>query len=274
MIDVCILNIIKLLNSSQHILFHLFKMSHDEDEELLQLLEQNYSGGSELAALKQEVSELRQRNAELEAELKQTFATVSAQSTIIRRYRATIGSVLGTTITTQKRSRSASSESSPPNKPAVQPPNPVKPPGQRKQIHSRLIADPEKKQTSDQVVCGGDVIQEKRIRLPTRDRSDGFQDISLATTIWNCIINFFETNADANLMDEHMIIKECGYSLLDDEAQPFLTHEKIQQYFTHSFTILETDLWMSVRPRFVNDKQIWIVFIPKWLKDKWCGSQR
>lgn len=243
-------------------------MSHDEDEELLKLFEQNYAGG-----LKQEVLELRKKNAELEAELKQTFATVSEQSAIIRRYRATIGSVLGSAMTTPKRSRSASSESSPPKKTA-EPPNPVKPAIPKKQIHSRLIAEPEKKSASDQVVCGGDVIQEKRIRLPTRDRSDGFQDIGMATTIWNCIIHFFETNADANLMDEHMIIKECGFSLLDDEDRPFLTHETIHQYFTHSFTILETDLWMNVRPRFVNDKQIWIVFIPKWLKDKWCGQKR
>lgn len=243
-----------------------------DDQKLIELFSKKFVDESE------EVSALKQKISNLEAELAKTFKVVAKQNTIIRQYR----DIVGTVVHREKPVFVPEKAVVVPEKPiipgkAVVPEKafPAEKPSQTKpkQIQPRLIAE-EKQQSIEKKrkveVLAGHLIQEKRIRLPTRERSDGFSDISLAATIWNCIVTFFEHNVNANLMDENMIIRECGRSLLDD-GEDALTPEQIHRYFTHPFTITGTDLYMEVRPRFISDKQVWIVFIPQWLKEKWCG---
>ena len=118
------------------------------------------------------------------------------------------------------------------------------------------------------------MIQDKRIRLLTQERSDGFPDVYVSTIIWQTIVNFFNNHANANLMDENMIIRECGASLLGNTDKPFLTRHQIRQYFNHPFTFQDSDQTMTVRSRLVQGQPVWMVFIPEWLKSEWRMAGR
>lgn len=156
---------------------------------------------------------------------------------------------------TNKRSRS------------ITPPPP--PPAMVKAPAPVVAAVPTPSAPAAPLVRYGDLLHDKRIRFLTRERSDGFPEVYTSNIIWQVIVKFFNSNANANLMDEHMIIKEAGSCLLGDTNKPFLTRTMIQQYFNHAFTFQDSDQTMVVRTRMVQGQPVWMVFIPDWLKSEW-----
>lgn len=115
----------------------------------------------------------------------------------------------------------------------------------------------------------GDCIQDKRIRRLTSERADGFKEVYLSNVIWDTIIRFFNSHANANLMDEHIIIQVTGQSLLSRSPTPLLSPRLIHQYFSHPMTFQPEDQTMFVRQRMIRNQMVWLVFIPEWLKAEW-----
>ena len=137
-------------------------------------------------------------------------------------------------------------------------PAPVEPSSKRRRVPSSPTA-----------IRYGDLVADKKIRDVRRDRADGFPDVHVANTIWKAIVEFFETQPNANLMDEPMIIQQCGRLLLGCTPEPFLTPEMLHRYFSHPFTFQEGDQCIEVRQRLVDGQPRWMAFIPEWLKVKW-----
>lgn len=264
-------------------------MDTREDEELIGLFTQQYQN-------KEEVRTLKRRNEELEAELKQAFVTLDAQASTIRKYRAILRQSLQPSPAPQPVAQTPPLPPPPPPPPRpiishvvrahrsqvytlapTEPPSPQRarrsptPPVAVEPTPAPRSATPAASAPTDlpaPVRCG-DLIQDKRIRLLSPDRSDGFKDVYVSTIIWQVIVNFFNQNANANLMDENMIIRECGACLLGDNQKPFLTRAQIRQYFSHPFTFQDSDKTMTVRTRMVQGQPLWMVFIPEWLKSEW-----
>lgn len=243
-------------------------MDLQEDEELLGRFVQQYQATHELRTLKR-------RHEELQTELKQAFATIDTQATTLRRYRTLLRQMLDP-------APSLELPVPPPASPLPTPP----PPRATKPLLSsctRLVTSetpPEPVPTPSpppiptNVLRCGDLIQDQRIRRLSPERSDGFKEVYVSNIIWQTIVQFFNDHPNANLMDEQMIIKACGQSLLTGTNKPYLTRHQIHQYFDHPFTFQPTDQTMVVRTRLLQNQQVYMVFIPDWLKSEWRTAGR
>lgn len=236
----------------------------EDDDALLGLFVQKCAA-RDSEPLKRRIQELEQQVQDLIAELKLTFEKVDQQATTIRRYRAVLKQALENDVPLQ-----------PMLPPQPIPPvrtieaAPIQPPPRAIEVEPSApkrfrLAEPS---TQSAQPCG-EMIAEKKIRRPTQERSDGYAEITTGQTIWSVIVEFFNSNPNASLMSETMLIRHAGNLLLGDATKPYLDSKMIHRYFSHPFTCTDQDETMTVRTRMVEDKQVWYVFIPEWLKAKW-----
>jgi len=106
------------------------------------------------------------------------------------------------------------------------------------------------------------LINEQKIKFPTPD--DHYPEMMTGQVIWNTILRCFR-KLPGNIVTEHDIIQEAGICILNDGQQPFLTHEKISNYFKFSFAIKSDDRAIVVREYPLKDEdKSWLVVMPSW----------
>mgnify|MGYP007080331508 CR=1 FL=1 len=109
-----------------------------------------------------------------------------------------------------------------------------------------------------------DLIDQSQIKYPTY-QDHTYKETAIGQAIWDTILKCFQ-KAPTGIITEEMIVKEGGKHVFATNDEPFLDKKKLQRYFTHPFTYLESDKTMTIRSLITADGPSWLVFLPSWFK--------
>lgn len=213
----------------------------------------------EQEVLRKEQEVLQKELEQTKNELAKTFELVDSQNTIIRKYRSLLKDALG----------DVSKEHSPKMiqremvEHEMEAHEMIGHAMEEHEVKHEMVKPKMEKKVEKGIKCG-DLVQNKRIYLPKHGE---YTNVHVATTIWNCIVRFFNTSPNANLMTEDMILRECGR--LPESQSDFLTREMIHNYFSYEFLTKPNEPFFELRTRMTDGKPVWIVMIPDWLKYQW-----